>query len=377
MISDDQGFERIRREIADHSVVLFMKGTPVSPQCGFSAAVVEILSDLGVKFKAVDVLQDPEMRERIKEFSSWPTIPQLYVAGELVGGSDILQEMHKTGELAQLLGDKDIELHAVGSDKPPGRLERLADRVRNWRGSNGHDDTHSLSAGGPAATDETVEAAVEEKPMEQDDAVDGPGNETAGEDPIETGEGLIEDDDTDPELAAKIKDLIETRIKPVASQNGGEVNYRGFKGGIVFLEITGAASELMMGIENMLRHYVPEVEGVADYRDAIPKPGLETAEGKAIRQLLDERINPQVAAHGGHIALVDVQDDTVYIRLEGGCQGCGMADVTLKQGVAKEIQSLVPAITTVLDVTDHAGGDNPYYQPGKGGMDGMDGMSAL
>ena len=130
MISDDQGFERIRREIADHSVVLFMKGTPVSPQCGFSAAVVEILSDLGVKFKAVDVLQDPEMRERIKEFSSWPTIPQLYVAGELVGGSDILQEMHKTGELAQLLGDKDIELHAVGSDKPPGRLERLADRVR-------------------------------------------------------------------------------------------------------------------------------------------------------------------------------------------------------------------------------------------------------
>ena len=213
--------------------------------------------------------------------------------------------------------------------------------------------------------------------MEQDDAVDGPGNETAGEDPIETGEGIIEDDDTDPELAAKIKDLIETRIKPVASQNGGEVNYRGFKGGIVFLEITGAASELMMGIENMLRHYVPEVEGVADYRDAIPKPGLETAEGKAIRQLLDERINPQVAAHGGHIALVDVQDDTVYIRLEGGCQGCGMADVTLKQGVAKEIQSLVPAITTVLDVTDHAGGDNPYYQPGKGGMDGMDGMSAL
>ena len=150
-----------------------------------------------------------------------------------------------------------------------------------------------------------------------------------------------------------------------------EVNYRGFKGGIVFLEITGAGSELMMGIENMLRHYVPEVEGVADYRDAISKPGLETAEGKAIRQLLDERINPQVAAHGGHIALVDVQDDTVYIRLEGGCQGCGMADVTLKQGVATEIQALVPAITTVLDVTDHAGGANPYYQPGK------DGMSAL
>ena len=345
-MSDDQGFERIRREIADHSVVLFMKGTPVSPQCGFSAEVVEILGDLGVKFKGVDVLLDPETREGIKEFSHWPTIPQLYVRGEFVGGCDILREMHQTGELAQLLGDKDNDLHGFG-------------------------------AGEPAVADETVEEAVEDEPMGQDAASDGPGKEMRGEDPVETEEDLIEDDDTDPELAAKIKDLIETRIKPVASQNGGEVNYRGFKGGIVFLEITGAASELMMGIENMLRHYVPEVEGVADYRDAIPKPGLETAEGKAIRQLLDERINPQVAAHGGHIALVDVQDDTVYIRLEGGCQGCGMADVTLKQGVAKEIQSLVPAITTVLDVTDHAGGDNPYYQPGKGGMDGMDGMSAL
>ena len=99
----------------------------------------------------------------------------------------------------------------------------------------------------------------------------------------------------------------------------------------------------------------------------MPKPGLGTEEGKAIRQLLDERINPQVAAHGGHIALVDVKGDTAYIRLEGGCQGCGMADVTLKQGVVREIQARVPAITTVLDVTDHAGGTNPYYQPGKGG----------
>ena len=106
----------------------------------------------------------------------------------------------------------------------------------------------------------------------------------------------------------------------------------------------------------------------ADYRDAIPKPGLASEDGKIIQRLLKENINPQVANHGGHIALVDVQDDTVYIRLEGGCQGCGMADVTLKQGVATEIQRVVPSITSVLDVTDHAGGSNPYYQPGKGGM---------
>jgi len=178
---------------------------------------------------------------------------------------------------------------------------------------------------------------------------------------------LTEDADADPEIAAKIKELIDTRIKPAATQDGGDVNYRGFKDGVVFLEMTGPASGLVAGIKNMLRHYVPEVEGVADYRDAMPKPGLDTEEGKAIRQLLDERINPQVAAHGGHIALVDLKDDTAYIRLEGGCQGCGMADVTLKQGVVREIQARVPAITTVLDVTDHAGGTNPYYQPGKGG----------
>ena len=98
-----------------------------------------------------------------------------------------------------------------------------------------------------------------------------------------------------------------------------------------------------------------------------PKPGLETEEGRAIRKLLDEHVNPQVAGHGGHIALVDVAEDTVYLRLEGGCQGCGMADVTLKQGVATEIRRLVPSIVHVLDVTDHAGGSNPYYQPGKGG----------
>ncbi|MDP6352086.1 MAG: NifU family protein [Alphaproteobacteria bacterium] len=81
--------------------------------------------------------------------------------------------------------------------------------------------------------------------------------------------------------------------------------------------------------------------------------------------MLDQRINPSVAMHGGHIALVDVTDDTVYIRLEGGCQGCGMADVTLKQGVEGEIKRAAPDIVHVLDVTDHAGGTNPYYQPSK------------
>ena len=180
-------------------------------------------------------------------------------------------------------------------------------------------------------------------------------------------EELIEDEDVDPTITAMVKELIDTRIKPAVVQDGGDVKYRGFKGGMVLLEMAGSTSGNITSIENMLRHYVPEVEGVVDYRDAMPKPGLDTEEGKTIRRLLDDHINPQVANHGGHIALVDVQDDTVYIRLEGGCQGCGMADVTLKQGVAKEIQTVLPMISKVLDVTDHAGGTNPYYQPGKGG----------
>ena len=95
--------DRIRQEITGTPVVLFMKGTPVFPQCGFSAAVVQILSHMGVKFKGIDVLADPSVRQGIKEFSNWPTIPQLYVNGEFVGGSDILREMYENGELKKVL----------------------------------------------------------------------------------------------------------------------------------------------------------------------------------------------------------------------------------------------------------------------------------
>ncbi len=104
--------ERIRNEITETPVVLFMKGTPVFPQCGFSAAVVQILSHLGVKFKGVNVLADPQVRQGIKEFSSWPTIPQLYVKGEFVGGCDIIREMYETGELQQVLEEKGVPVRA-------------------------------------------------------------------------------------------------------------------------------------------------------------------------------------------------------------------------------------------------------------------------
>jgi len=106
-------FDRIKQDVTSNPVVLYMKGTPVFPQCGFSAAVVQILSELGVKFKGIDVLTDPEIRQGIKEFSSWPTIPQLYVKGEFVGGCDIIREMFETGELKDLMADKGIETRAA------------------------------------------------------------------------------------------------------------------------------------------------------------------------------------------------------------------------------------------------------------------------
>ena len=107
-MSDNPVFERIEENIKGNEVVLFMKGTPMFPQCGFSAAVVQILSQLEVKFKGVNVLEDDNLRQGIKDFTQWPTVPQLYVKGEFVGGSDIIREMAESGELETLLKEKDV-----------------------------------------------------------------------------------------------------------------------------------------------------------------------------------------------------------------------------------------------------------------------------
>ena len=106
---DDTLRQRIDQEVGSNDVVLFMKGTPVFPQCGFSAVVVQVLSHIGVKFKGVNVLEDPAIREGIKEYSSWPTIPQLYVKGEFVGGCDIIREMFESGELTEMLNTHGVD----------------------------------------------------------------------------------------------------------------------------------------------------------------------------------------------------------------------------------------------------------------------------
>jgi len=107
-MSENPVFEKIRDYLSKDDIVLFMKGTPVFPQCGFSSVVAQVLAHMDVKYQAYNVLEDMDVREGIKEFSDWPTIPQLYVKGEFVGGCDIIREMFESGELKQLLQDQGV-----------------------------------------------------------------------------------------------------------------------------------------------------------------------------------------------------------------------------------------------------------------------------
>ncbi len=105
--------ERIQGDVTENPVMLYMKGTAMFPQCGFSARVVQILTHLGVPFHTANVLEDPELRDGVKHYSNWPTIPQLYVNGEFIGGCDIVTEMFQSGELEALLAEKGIPHRAA------------------------------------------------------------------------------------------------------------------------------------------------------------------------------------------------------------------------------------------------------------------------
>jgi monothiol glutaredoxin len=104
----DEPQARIQEIVSSNDVILFMKGTPLFPQCGFSSTAIAILDRLGVDYESVDVLQDQGVRQGIKAFSDWPTIPQLYVKGEFVGGSDIMREMYESGELGEMMAEKGV-----------------------------------------------------------------------------------------------------------------------------------------------------------------------------------------------------------------------------------------------------------------------------
>ncbi len=109
-MSDNPKFSEIQNTLAENDVVLYMKGTPVFPQCGFSAVVVNVLGNLDVTYKGINILEDDELRQAIKDFANWPTIPQLYVKGEFIGGCDIVKDMFSSGELQSLLKEKGISI---------------------------------------------------------------------------------------------------------------------------------------------------------------------------------------------------------------------------------------------------------------------------
>ena len=180
----------------------------------------------------------------------------------------------------------------------------------------------------------------------------------------------------DGRLAVEVAALLDERIRPALAENGGDIVLHGMDGADASFEIRGGAYGVPrfvveVRIENTLRHYLPEIGKVRFV--ALPyTPGGDMASERheddspaaaAVRRLLEEDVNPAIASHGGRIALVDVRDGTAYVRLEGGCQGCGMSDITLRQGVEMVIRTSIPEITEVLDVTDHDAGTDPYYRP--------------
>lgn len=112
-MSQQEIFAAIKQDITENDIVLYMKGTKSIPQCGFSAVVANVLTILGLDYKAVNILEDDELRQAIKDFSNWPTIPQLYIKGEFIGGCDIVKEMFESGELQDLLTEKGILFKAA------------------------------------------------------------------------------------------------------------------------------------------------------------------------------------------------------------------------------------------------------------------------
>lgn len=113
MTQENPYFKQIKKDIEENDVVLYMKGTATFPQCGFSAVVVQVLNHLGVKFKDVNVLADEGLRQAIKDYTDWPTIPQLYIKGEFIGGADIVRDTYQSGELQALLAEKKIVTDAA------------------------------------------------------------------------------------------------------------------------------------------------------------------------------------------------------------------------------------------------------------------------
>ena len=171
-------------------------------------------------------------------------------------------------------------------------------------------------------------------------------------------------------IADKVTAALQTSILPSVIARGGEIRVLGVEGGVVTLEVTGspgAALPLMGRIEALVRRAVPEIVDVRIVGPAAAATAT-AAEGnltQRVRGVLDRDINPVIASHRGHASVVEVKDGWVRLRLEGGCQGCSLAEVTLRQGIEPLLREKVPGVVGLIDITDHEAGREPFYSAAK------------
>jgi Fe-S cluster biogenesis protein NfuA len=168
--------------------------------------------------------------------------------------------------------------------------------------------------------------------------------------------------------SARVRAVLERSVVPLVVARGGSLRLRTIQDGVVVLEASGspgATLPLLSRIESLLTSAVPGITSVrlAGLSDRLAAGATDVAEH--VRGVLDAEVNPAVAAHRGHVALVGVDRGWVSVRLEGGCQGCSLAEVTLRQGVEPLLRSRVPEVVGVIDVTDHAAGSDPFFSPAK------------
>jgi Fe-S cluster biogenesis protein NfuA len=171
-------------------------------------------------------------------------------------------------------------------------------------------------------------------------------------------------------IADKVAAVLQVSILPSVIARGGEIRVVGAEGGTVVLEVTGspgATLPLMGRIEALIRRAVPEVTAVRIVGPAAAAPASAGASDAVdlVRGVLDRDINPVIATHRGHASVVAVEDGWVRLRLEGGCQGCSLAEVTLRQGIEPLLREKVPGVVGLIDVTDHEAGREPFYSAAK------------
>jgi cystathionine gamma-synthase len=190
---------------------------------------------------------------------------------------------------------------------------------------------------------------------------------------IEESVSRDSEQEPDDEVAARLQALLDEQIRPLTLERGGDLIFHGFSDGVVTLELVGspgASLPLRTHIEGMIRHYVCEHAALHFVTDSVgSERSVRASKGSVTEQVqlvLNEQINPAVKAHGGAIQLVEVRDNTARLQFEGRCQGCAMAEVTLRQGVEVMIKEHVTEIIAVVDVTDHTRGVNPYFKTKKG-----------